>query len=307
MSDAPMKNDLVDLENELEELRPTSKKRRKGIPSRLVLSPDGKNDAFDNRTSIENGAAVEQDGRKRKRQTKKSIRPLAQQDLEATASNGSGPSDSTAVAAAKLSLAKSHITRLRYAASDCNVPNYPGKVTMILSPQLNPGARWDMYTSLASEVDEAFKQRGLEPVFLTSQVLQSLVPLFSESASAANPPIPVRNGASPAYKKIMPSASSKAAAPSTGKSKQLQSQRSGKGSTSNRGTPDPTSEVSQNLDTLGSASQRGSAVQSTYKPTVAAKKRASQVVKGGSAPVGGCFFCSVGETVYRMCTADPDI
>lgn len=299
MSDAPMKNDLVDLENELEELRPTSKKRRKNIPSRLVLSPDGRNDASDNRTGQENGASNEQNGRKRKRQTKASIRPLAQPDLAATASNGSGPSDSTADAAAKLSLAKSHIIRLRYAAADCNVPNYPGKVAMILNPQLNPGARWDIYTSFASEVDEALKQRGLEPVFLTPQVMQSLVPLFSNSASEAAPPIPARNGASPSYKKIMPSASAKSAGPSTGRSKQLQSERRGKGSTSSQGTPGPTNEVSRNLDTLGPASQRGSAVHYTYKPTAAAKKRASPVVKGGSAPVGGCFFCSVSETEDR--------
>lgn len=275
ISDAGVKDDFgLELETEIEQLMPPASKRRKRVPARQAPSHEDKNYASDSGPGKANGNTVEPDGQRQRGKYKKQRLSLGEQETSTTAakaSKGVGASEDSAVAAAKIALAKTQLTRLRYAAADCNVTNYPGKVSMVLSPQLEPDVRWEMYVALANEVDNALEHRSLEPIFSKSEFMKTLLPLFYKPKGEPSSSTYGRNGASPALKKIMPSGSSM---PSTGTSKLLKSQRKNKDATPTERTSAPKAHASS-------------------KTSAETKKRTGSAAKGGPAPVGGCFFCSV--------------
>lgn len=314
MSDAGIKDDVaMDVETELGELIPSESKRRRRKPPRMAFPPNAKREGPDSGSRKENGDHVDSDGQKKRGRPRKERLSLDERESSQTgnAKSPAGPSDITEIVKAQLALAKTQMIRLRYAAADCSIPNYSGKVSMILSPHFNPEERWNKYTAIATEVDEALMQRGLDPVFMQSSLMRTLLPLFDQTQAGASPAVPARTGSSPRFKRILPADSSSTAAPVTGIARILQSKRSSIGGTSTRGTPGAKEGVTHNLHTLGASAQRNSATEATAKPAMGTKKRAIEAgkgatgaaaerknragdaTKGGSAAAGGCFFCSV--------------
>lgn len=315
MSDAGIKDDVAMVVGiELEELIPSESKRRRREPPRMALPPHDKREGSDSGSRKENGDHVDSDGQKKRGRPRKKRLSLTERESPETgkAKAAAGPGDCTEIVKAQLALAKTQMIRLRYAAADLKIPDYPGKVSMILCPQLNPDERWNRYTALASEVDEALKQRGLDPVFMQSSVMYTLLPLFKQTQAGASPALPVRNGSSPRFKRILPADSSSTAAPVAESSRNLQSERTSKGGTPTSGTPGAKEGVTYNLNTLGASGQRKSATEAAAKPAMGTKRRAidagkgatgaaaerkrraeDAATKGGSAAAGGCFFCSV--------------
>ena len=271
----------MDVATELEELVPSEHKRRRRKPPRLAVpSASG--------IGPEDGDCADSEGQRKKGRPAKPRLPTDERDSseKGTAKVVTGSSDITEIRNAQFALAKTQIIRLRYAAADCGVRNYSDKVSMILSPQLSPKERWNTYIALANEVDDELMLRGLEPVFKEPSFIRSLLPLFSQSQTGANTAVPVRNGSSPRFKRIVPADSSSSAGPAAGASKAVQPKRHGGVAIPSRKAPAEREGISWNLHTLGAADQRISAVQNASRPAMVTKKHAIDMGKDGSATSG---------------------
>lgn len=306
LSDAPLGGDL---ENELAELAPRPSKRIKRIPPRLALATDDRHSGSDrgtpadNRISMDEGSlgTAESPAKKPRGRPRKSKLAAAAQDAQ-TAKNAEPKTASAEQTSAigllqhKLRLAKTQISRLRYAAADCNLSDYALKVQAILSPQLDPHARWDVYAALATEVDDVLKTRSLQPVFMRNDVMHAVLPLFQlENDDAPNQ----ANGTSSAATARQPGTgksnthSSATSASSLVNARFAQSERNAKGQASagSRNGPPSSRVTAQGNAKKTKAPCLSIGTQQATRPATGTSKSVAQVIT--PTPAAVCFFCSV--------------
>lgn len=306
LSDAPPEGDL---ENELAELAPRPSKRVKRIAPRLALATDDRHSGSDrgtpadHRSSMDEGSAgtAENPAKKPRGRPRKSNLATAAQDAQTAKTAelktaGAEQTSAFALLQTKLRLAKTQIIRLRYAAADCNISDFALKVQAILSPQLDPHARWDVYAALATEVDDVLKSRSLQPVFMRTDVMHAVLPLFQlendDASKQANGTSSVATSRHPATGKSK-THSSATSASSQVNARFAQSERNAKDQASigSRNGP-PSSRVTANGNVKKTKAPRPSiSTQQATRPVIAASKSVAQVIT--PAPAAVCFFCSV--------------
>lgn len=287
-----------DVETELAELGPRPAKRVKRIPPRLALTTDDQRSGSDRGTPADNRSSMETDenvGKKPRGRPRKSKLAVATPDAQ-PARNGYRPDNAGQTTAIgllqhKLNLAKTQIIRLRYAAADCNIADYALKVQAILSPILDPHARWDVYSALAIEVDDVLKARSLEPVFMRDDVMEAVLPLFSLAAEYAPRQA---NGSTPAVSSRQPGTgkstthTSATSASSVANARFVQSEQHAKGQASSR---NGSSRVpGQNTTKKPKAPRASNGLQQATRPAGAIKQVAQPAI---APPAAVCFFCSV--------------
>lgn len=310
LSDAPPDEELT---TELAELVAPPSKRMKRIPPRLALSVNDRQSGSDRGTPGDNRSSVDEEptaegppAKKPRGRPRKSKLSQNEQDRQSALTAGSTASSAAIdLTRAKLQLAKTQIIRLRYAAADCNVQDYAQRVKAILSPQLEPHVRWDVYASLATEVDDVLKTRSLQPVFMRTDVTHAVLPLF-QLETEDNPSFNRVNGKNsasvtgvtprqPGTSKHNTAHSSAMSASSMASARFEQSQRSGRNQTgieSKKGPPSSRVAVQWNMNKAGTNPQRAlSSAQEASRPVAEASKRGSAAAT--TSPAAVCFFCSV--------------
>lgn len=290
-----------DLENELADLAPRPSKRVRRIPPRLASGTDDKHSDSDRGTPADNRSSMDTDenvGKRPKGRPRKSKLAAAAQEAQpakkADKPDSAGQTTEFAVLQHKLKLAKTQLVRLRYAAADCNIVDYALKVHNILSPHMDPHARWDEYSALATEVDDVLKARSLEPVFMRNDVMHAVLPLFSLGPEYAPQSV---NGVSSAATSRQPGTgkstmhTSATSASSTASARFAQSEQHAKGRAGAPKSGLSSSRVNgQGIAKKPKPPRASNGIPQATRPAGAGKQVAAPAV---APPAAVCFFCSV--------------
>lgn len=203
---------MGEIQAELEELASPLPKKAKRVHSRLA------NRSANDDSTIKTGSKVEGENRGEPRVSSgPSDNDIAQRPRGRPRKNQPSFANAASHAASvmnsspantrtrdRLQLAKAQITNLRYAAAECDIPEFAQRVRAIFNVKTMPSTRWDAYRTLATEVDRIFRTRGMMPIFMDPDVIRTVRPLFQDKDEEVRNPV-TTNGGAPKFHKSKPS------------------------------------------------------------------------------------------------------
>ncbi|KAJ9122280.1 hypothetical protein QFC22_001700 [Naganishia vaughanmartiniae] len=230
----------------------------------------------------------------------------------------------------KLLLAKAQILNLRYAAAECGIPDYVQRVQAILNVKMTPATRWDAYSTLASQVDEIFKSRGMAPIFSDSDVIRTVRPLFQEKGEDVRKSA-TSNGGAPKFHQTKPTSRPFTATqltvttPSNGASSSTWTDQS-YNTAQTLGNPDKAALQSSTFPATATsaattsalavsrpmkrrkhaatASAVNSAPDSTQRPPAPVSHKRKKNPEPVTGPAVSCFFCTIQEFATKVQVSD---
>lgn len=320
------------IQAEVEELAGPLSKKVKRVPPKLAIpavrgvdhTKTGSNLVGENggERGISTGPS-DNDLMKKSRRAKKSKSSLADAAGQAASKPHFAPISSQGLDT--LQLAKAQILNLRYAAADLGIPDYASRVQTILNVRTMPVARWNAYLALANQVDEILKRRGMACIFLDSDVIRTVRPLFQEKGEQVRKPV-TSNGGEPKFHTTKPSSrpftaaqltisTSSTGAPSntwTGQSHNTAKTSKTSANTAHHSFAFPATATSAATTVSQPMRKRkhapmASGAHSASGPTQQSQSSLSQKRKKTSEPMTAgppvvtCFFCTVSSGSVRCC------